>query len=309
MTVRREQKMIDTEILHDYSDQARELIDEMDEMLIRLHEAGASGELLYGLFQVVQWLRVCSERFALRRSGILTDTLETLLGRLQTDMVEWHPDMINLLRRSKEMLSTLIEEVARDNEEKTDVSSIVEELECLMGKSSARSSERPEEAISEEVRVLTEMDPIEIRGDTRTIPILEAGSTLGETVPHVLTMSLHLNDLENGIGYKEVRSSILQTVRALKDSLSFVGVPGGVNLLTEMERRIARHPAHAALIPSYELSGLRLLLHDLCGYYPAGTFPCDQRMPAKTADSLTDEASVQVDDGLLGDFERSFQES
>lgn len=299
--------MIDTEILHDYSNQARELIGEMDDTLMRLDEVGASRELLTSLFQVVRLLRVCSERFCLQRSGILADGLETLLDRLRDDMVELDPDMIDLFHRAKELLSTLIEEVARENEEKTDVSSIVEELEGILGTTGVWSSESPEEEVSEEVRVLTEMEPIENGDEPRTIRTLEEGSTLGETVPHVLAMSLHLNDLENGISFGAVRSSILQTVRAVRESFSFIGVQGGVSLLTEMERRIVRHPENATGIPSDELRGLRLLVHDLRGQYPAGTFPREKRMPTKPVGSLTDEASVQVDDRLLGEFERSFQ--
>ena len=38
--------MIDTEILEDYSSEARELLDEMDHNLIRLEKEGSSPELL-----------------------------------------------------------------------------------------------------------------------------------------------------------------------------------------------------------------------------------------------------------------------
>jgi chemotaxis protein histidine kinase CheA len=269
--------MIETEILHDYTNQARPLLDEMECALTRLGEAEASGEPLIGLVQMVRWFRGCSERFGLVRASLLTDRLETLLDMLRNDMVELDSDTIDLIERGRETLSSLIGEAARESEEKTDVSPILDELEDFLGSMTDWPHGNPEEDVSEEVRVLTELETLANGVGTDTSPTPDAGSTLEETVPHVLTVGLHLSDLEKGVSFWAIRPSIIETVHALRESLSFIGVPGGVRLLKEMERRIARHPEDATGISRDELRGLRLLEHDLRGHYPADTFPSPKR--------------------------------
>lgn len=138
--------MIDTEILQDYSSEARELLEEMENSLIRLEKEGATPELLNNIFRAVHCIKGSAEYIGLERSSTLTHGVENLLDRMREGVLQLDAGILDFLFRSKDLILTLITEVSKDHEEKTTISAIMTELEGFL-----QGAPRP--APSEEVRV------------------------------------------------------------------------------------------------------------------------------------------------------------
>ena len=80
--------MIDTEILQDYSSEARELLEEMENSLIRLEKEGATPELLNNIFRAVHCIKGSAEYIGLERSSTLTHGVENLLDRMREGVLQ-----------------------------------------------------------------------------------------------------------------------------------------------------------------------------------------------------------------------------
>ncbi len=126
--------MIDTEILQDYSTEARELLEEMDNSLIRLEKEGSSPELLNNIFRAVHCIKGSAEYIGLERSSTLTHGVENLLDRLREGMIQVTPGVIDFLFRVKDLVGSLIDEVTKEREERTDISTVMRELESFADK-------------------------------------------------------------------------------------------------------------------------------------------------------------------------------
>jgi two-component system, chemotaxis family, sensor kinase CheA len=133
--------MIDTEILEDYSSEARELLDEMDHSLIRLEKEGGVPELLNNIFRAVHCIKGSAQYIGLESSSTLTHGVENLLDRLREGLLPLDPPVMEFLFRAKDLISTLIEEVAQNREEKSDISGMMEQLERILQRGSGAKFE------------------------------------------------------------------------------------------------------------------------------------------------------------------------
>lgn len=124
--------MIDTEILQDYSSEARELLDEMENSLIRLEKEGATPELLNNIFRAVHCIKGSAEYIGLERSSTLTHGVENLLDRMREGVLQLDAGILDFLFRVKDLILTLIAEVSADHEEKATISSMMSELEGFL---------------------------------------------------------------------------------------------------------------------------------------------------------------------------------
>jgi two-component system chemotaxis sensor kinase CheA len=131
--------MIDTEILQDYSSEARELLEEMDNSLMRIEKEGGSPELLNNIFRAVHCIKGSAEYIGLERSSTLTHGVENLLDRVREGAIGLDARIVDFLFRAKDLILTLIAEVAEQHEEKTPISGMMQELEEFLPKSSVRS--------------------------------------------------------------------------------------------------------------------------------------------------------------------------
>jgi two-component system, chemotaxis family, sensor kinase CheA len=132
MTDGEDETMIDTEILQDYSSEARELLDEMDHSLIRLEKEGDTKELLNNIFRAAHCIKGSAEYIGLERSSTLTHGMESLLDRLREGALELNPGIIDFLFRAKDTISALIQEVSEHHREKSEISPLMEELAVLI---------------------------------------------------------------------------------------------------------------------------------------------------------------------------------
>ncbi|MBI5249469.1 MAG: chemotaxis protein CheW [Desulfomonile tiedjei] len=124
--------MIDTEILQDYSSEARELLDEMENSLIRLEKEGTTPELLNNIFRAVHCIKGSAEYIGLERSSTLTHGVENLLDRMREGVLQLDSAILEFLFRAKDLILTLIAEVSEDHEEKTTISAMMSELEGFL---------------------------------------------------------------------------------------------------------------------------------------------------------------------------------
>ncbi len=362
--------MIDTEILQDYSSEARELLDEMDTSLIRLEKEGGSPEILNNIFRAVHCIKGSAEYIGLERSSTLTHGIENLLDRLREGLAELRPDIVDFLFRAKDVISTLISEVAKDHEEQSEISGVMSELESLLAGPSVSSSdslledtpptttEEPAEpppgesdvtdhpqVPAEDVGAESGAVPVETEdaeeefptkteelystfpddlGDIREEPIPksqfespeEAYEPLGEggqeegypselesaldyeeeppyptveeegmaemmsledTVPHILGISLYLDDLQDGLNPEEAFSSTIEKIQLLKKTLEPTVDPEIFNILSGMESHLDTLEDTADALGHEDVETLRSLLHDLRQYYPEDLFPLEPR--------------------------------
>ena len=126
--------MIDIQILQDYCNEARELLEEMDSNLLLIEREGAKPELLNNIFRAVHCIKGSAQYIGLERSSALTHGLENLLDRLREGVIELDPKITDFLFRSKDLISVLVNEVSTDHEEKSEIVAVIQELEAIAGK-------------------------------------------------------------------------------------------------------------------------------------------------------------------------------
>ncbi len=377
--------MIDTEILQDYSSEARELLEEMDNSLMRVEKEGGSPELLNNIFRAVHCIKGSAEYIGLERSSTLTHGVENLLDRVREGAIGLDARIIDFLFRAKDLILTLIAEVAEQHQEKTPISGMMQELEEFLPKSSVRTpitSEPADEAFiaeqeeidepgsrdeasfeasagidmedtstgasaseegpsadvdevmsegerfyevfptesgdrdlddSEQTAVDTDIsasitqhltapkeetvvedfdaDPTavtteELRDAPRAAappgPDLEA--SLEETVPHILNVSLYLDDLEDGLQPAEVILSVLEMVGSLSETMRGIGMPEAAGILESMGERLSAIPSDRERLSSEEIEDLRTFLHQLRPWYPEGLFPLEEEVSSTLAE-------------------------
>jgi two-component system chemotaxis sensor kinase CheA len=342
--------MIDIELLEDYTTEAREVLDDLDANLIRLEQEGPTSEILNNIFRAAHSIKGSAEYIGLERSSALTHGVETLLDLMREGMVEITPSVVEFLFKAKDCIASLVDEVARDHEERTDISQILVELGDLVG-SSEKSTEVSEitaiieETVQEEAAPVEEELPeeeIESRQveeeeldtdfmepeaffsesdreelgsalskiieteeaaappDKKTPPPeerpedeepyeepdesptgeLDAGTTLEETVPHLLNLSLYLDDLADGIAIEEALASFSETVSRLIRSMEFLQIPEATTILESLEASVSSLDLAGNQVSDEEISRLRMQLHDLRPCYPAEIFPWPEQEQA-----------------------------
>jgi two-component system chemotaxis sensor kinase CheA len=385
--------MIDKEILHDYAAEARELLDEMDQSLIRLEKEGGEPELLNNIFRAAHCIKGSAEYIGLERSGKLTHGVENLLDRLREGVIELRPGIVDFLFRAKDLIHALLEEVMEAQEEKTDISPMMDELNRLLTSGApefgipsvraARWEDYPEEepgeipgavpaadteagleaettedtdAFLETFETLVETEAPTVDFGTRDqypdfetsqltdeitegarsdvefssstdellaaaagapsptvekkpavypeieplpeeliepspLEELEAGGTLDETIPHVLNLSLYVDDLEDGLSLDARRGPMLGTIGNLRESMEFMGMRHAVAVLENMEDLMVSLKDARGGVPADELRKLRSLLEDLQNFYPPDTFPREEPTLPEPEVTPTEEVS------------------
>ena len=135
--------MIDNEIIQEYSNEARELLEEMDNSLMSLETEGESPELLNTIFRTVHCIKGSAEYIGLERSSTLTHAVENLLDRLREGQIEMDSQIIDFLFRAKDLISNLVEEVASEQVEKSDITAMMDELAAFVHQTAAPPTHIP----------------------------------------------------------------------------------------------------------------------------------------------------------------------
>jgi len=355
--------MIDTEIVQDYSSEARELLDEMDSSLMKVEKEGATPELLNTIFRAVHCIKGSAEYIGLERSSTLTHGVENLLDRVREGVLQLTPQIIDFLFRSKDLIALLIQEVAKHHEERSEISGMMAELEQFISQREHASAEglaRREPAVSEvteaEQAAVTaegtgpearseqaerelpsevpapetqedysyeqfryeigdyaqetadlgstgtptapteELEPatsaileteeapgLEPEGFEKALPLTAVSqtaesdlrTTLGDTVPHVLNISLYLDDLQDGLNPADAISSILSEIENFRETVAPIHHDQIHSIVDRLARHVASIDSDLGPVTPDEIEDLRVLLQDLRPYYPEDLFPME----------------------------------
>ncbi len=175
--------MIDTEILQDYSTEAKELLEEMENNLMSLEQQGSSPDTLNNIFRAVHCIKGSAEYIGLERSSTLTHGVENLLDRLREGVLELTPEMTEFLFKAKDIIGGLIEDVTTTHEEKTDISQAMAELSVFLGeKPVTEPEEEPEPEPEEETPVSADTDIEELTTPEEITPS-PLPTSITETTP------------------------------------------------------------------------------------------------------------------------------
>ena len=180
--------MIDIQILQDYCNEARELLEEMDSNLLLIERDGAKQDLLNNIFRAVHCIKGSAQYIGLERSSALTHGLENLLDRLREGMIELDPKIADFLFRSKDLISVLVNEVSADHEEKSEIVAVMQELEAIVGKTG--------EIIPQVV--LEQTEQVASSGKQADSPVVEAehgGPVSDESAAEDLDVQWRLDDI------------------------------------------------------------------------------------------------------------------
>jgi len=375
--------MIDTEIVQDYSSEARELLEEMDSSLMKVEKEGATPELLNTIFRAVHCIKGSAEYIGLERSSTLTHGVENLLDRVREGVLQLTPQIIDFLFRSKDLIALLIQEVAKHHEERSEISGMMAELENFISQSeqtaaeshAGRESAVPEATEMERTAVIVEetgqeprpeqalLDmPSETSGakteerydheqrsydvgdyeqvtadlgatDTSTAPTeeLEPGTgagpeaegaptleekdlekplpatpvaqaseeelriALGETVPHILSISLFLDDLQDGLNPADAITSILSEIESFRETVSPVHHAQIRSVLDRLAKHVASIDSTLGPVTPEEIEDLRAFLQELRPCYPEEVFPMEATKAAGTRPSTREKEAAETE--------------
>jgi two-component system, chemotaxis family, sensor kinase CheA len=219
--------MIDTEILEDYSSEARELLDEMDHSLMRLEKEGPVPELLNNVFRAVHCIKGSAQYIGLESSSTLTHGVENLLDRLREGMLKLDPTIMEFLFRAKDLISTLIEEVAHHRSEKSDISTMMEQLDKILQRPPSGAREPsvgapvpPDVPVTEELHDAEPEEPLPTSFEEE---MEEAGMIGGHDTVALDTEEdaavLEAEDYDSGDDLTEYEESLRKEVSALDEDL------------------------------------------------------------------------------------------
>jgi two-component system, chemotaxis family, sensor kinase CheA len=171
--------MIDTEILQDYITEARELLEEMDDNLLRLEQEGATPDLLNNIFRAVHCIKGSAQYIGLEKSSALSHSLENLLDRLREGVIRMDLRVSEALFRAKDLMANLVDEVSKDQQEHSEILQLMAELDALLS-GGAPTVELKEEAAQVGTSSATEE---ELQGAVTAPDVLERENTYGTEQP------------------------------------------------------------------------------------------------------------------------------
>ncbi|MEW6350091.1 MAG: chemotaxis protein CheW [Thermodesulfobacteriota bacterium] len=129
---------------------------------------------------------------------------------------------------------------------------------------------------------------------------LDAGTNLAATVPHLLNLSLFLDDLEDGVNVEEGISSIVETVGKLIRSMEYLQLEGPAKILRIIENKAYAVDPSGEPVAHEHVRELRGLLTDLRPYYPADLFPWKETEPV----AAEPEPTAPEKDGFYRELEK-----
>ncbi len=130
--------MIDITLLQDFIDESEEHLDEMEAGLLSLEDAPDDKDKLNDVFRSVHSIKGSAEYIGAENIARLTHKLENLLELLRQGGGEPDRALIDLLIDSRDRLSMLFKDLSRDQEEKTDISDLLKQIERLSGSGGQR---------------------------------------------------------------------------------------------------------------------------------------------------------------------------
>jgi chemotaxis protein histidine kinase CheA len=326
--------MIDTQILQDYCNEARELLEEMDSNLLLIEREGANPELLNNIFREVHCIKGSAQYIGLERSSTLTHGLESLLDRLREGMIDFDAKITDFLFRAKDLVSALVNEVSEDHAEKSDILGLMQDLEAIVGRTGEynpqtvtgpNQSATPDEKIEQPVIVEGSESPASPQSgpdesstawqlDAAAEVIPEESSTasdtaqaddvgnpeffnqtaIEQTASHLLNIALYFDDLQDGVRPSEILDPLIDLLGRIKESFSAMGMLEAHEVLATIENRVNSIESEKERLSTEEIEELRSLLNTLRVYYPAELFPLSENGLISKSSDVTVESTLEI---------------
>ncbi len=131
-----------TDYLELFLSESKEHLDNLNNALLELEKDTANREALNEIFRSMHTVKGMANSMGFEKIGKLTHEVEDVLDDMRKGDAEVHPDIVDILFKSFDLLEELIEKVAKGAGEDTDISGVLDNLaEYRAGESRAKAEE------------------------------------------------------------------------------------------------------------------------------------------------------------------------
>lgn len=123
---------INLELLHDFIDESREHLDEMESLLLQLGDDLGNLELLNDIFRTMHNVKGASQLTGLDKISRLSHRLEDLLDLLRDGQMQATSEIVDLLIAGRDRIVTLVSELEESQQELSAVDELVEQLSVVI---------------------------------------------------------------------------------------------------------------------------------------------------------------------------------
>jgi len=141
--------MIDTSLLQDFIAETTEHLEEMEENLLLLEKTPENSELINSIFRSVHTIKGSAEYLGMEKISSLTHNLESLLDRIRNGNKQISPAIIDVAFTSGDVVSRLIEDLAKTQKEQTPIDEPLARILHLLDQE-IQDAPEPEDATSAE---------------------------------------------------------------------------------------------------------------------------------------------------------------
>ena len=120
--------MIDLSLLQDFITEAGEHLEELEASLLKLETDPDNKEILNDIFRSMHTIKGSAEFIGTQKISTLSHKLENLLEMLRHGDKELNGEIIDILIKAKDRLSTLVDDLVRSQAEETKIDDLIEEV-------------------------------------------------------------------------------------------------------------------------------------------------------------------------------------
>ncbi|MDY6789751.1 MAG: chemotaxis protein CheA [Thermodesulfobacteriota bacterium] len=123
--------MIDLSLLQDFITEAGEHLEELEASLLKLETDPENSEILNDIFRSMHTIKGAAEFIGTEKISTLSHKLESLLETLRHGDKELNEEIIDILIKAKDRLSTLVDDLVHSQKEETKIDDLIEEITKL----------------------------------------------------------------------------------------------------------------------------------------------------------------------------------
>jgi two-component system chemotaxis sensor kinase CheA len=135
--------MIDLSLLEDFVTGASESLDEMENALLELETQPNNIELLNTIFRAMHTIKGAAQFVGLERVSALSHVLEDLLDLLRNEKKQVTPEIVDLLIKTKDRISSLVADLERTQTENTEVDDLTAQINLHLSSETSIIAESP----------------------------------------------------------------------------------------------------------------------------------------------------------------------
>lgn len=135
--------MLDAELLHDFVEEAREHLGDIEMQLLQIEAMGAdiNDDLVNTVFRAIHSIKGAAGFLGLKQINEVSHRLENVLGNVRDRKLVPDPFNVDVMLKAADRLRKLIDDIATSND--TDNVELCEKLDALLGAPAAKEKARP----------------------------------------------------------------------------------------------------------------------------------------------------------------------